>query len=140
MIRFWACVGPLRYGSWARLSYQYLLEMPDPVRALSTTGGACFNGGDAWQRVAERFNTPLPDQFSANIVCAPLDFLGRLWTIGMQNIAIVGGPTNPDAIPKVREILNKYDQIWTPYDWGLPEYYGINTKYVPPFDLKPFIS
>lgn len=134
MVRFLCTTGQLRYGSWARLSHQYLTALSKfPIRAVSVTGGVPLNGGE-WASVAPLFGTPWPDSFRCNIVCAPLDFLDRLWTIGMQNIAIVGGPCSEAAVIKAKSVFEKYDQIWVA-DWGTVDYYH-NTIYVPPWSLN----
>lgn len=133
MIRFLCTATSTRPGSWGQLSYDYLLGLSKThVRAISVTGAADLYGGDAWERLAPLFTTPLAE-FDTNIVCAPIDYLDRLWTAGVQNIAIVGGPLHAGALPKSLEVLNRYDQVWTPYQTESVVDYYFNTKYVPPW-------
>lgn len=140
MLRFFCTPGPLLYGSWAKLSYEYLTAFAAKrkIRAISAAGGIPLNCGE-WSRVADLFATPLPDTFSANIICAPLDFLDRLWTKDLYNIAIVGGPCSEASVIQAKSVLEKYAEIWVAGETLLEYYYG-SFLYVPSWTANERIT
>lgn len=135
MIRFLCALDSKRLGSWGELAAAYVLALAQirPIKVVSVAGPIDFA---FWNTIASYFVTNY-DAFDYNFVCAPAGFLERLWTKGCRNIAILGGP-NPR--PPNIEVLAKYDEVWTAQEWCLADYYGVNTKYLPPhLDLKPFL-
>ena len=78
--------------------------------------------------------------FDTNIVCGHPAFLERLWTVGMRNIAVIGGGNSTwVGADSVKDVLPKYDEIWTPNECSLYDCV-YNTIYVPPWAVADHLS
>ena len=140
MIRLFCVVEPPKVRSWGRLSLDYLTALaagPEPIRAISLSGGADLNHPD-WLPVKHHFQTPF-DTLSTYIVAGPPAFLDRLWTVGMRNIAICGGGrTTWVGVDSAKEPLAKYDEVWVADESLYDCIY--NTIYVPPWTASEYLQ